>query len=42
MVSGKILCLSEYAGLFERLSYGILYAWLRLLAINMIRGLGQI
>lgn len=30
------LFFDEYAGLFERLSYGILCAWLRVLAINMV------
>ena len=36
LVATVSLFLGEYAGLFERLSYGILCAWLLVLAIDMV------
>jgi len=36
LITTVTLFLGEYAGLFERLSYGVLCAWLLVLAINMV------
>ncbi len=36
LIAAVSLFLGEYAGLFERLSYGVLCAWLLVLAINLI------